>query len=77
MVTYSTRYVRIKSIKMLRLHSDKLIGKIEVKKIADTKILIDNNNITLKNVVILLTCVIKDYGNLYQQIFFEKTLYVK
>lgn len=62
---------------MLRLHSDKLIGKIEVKKIADTKILIDNNNITLKNVVILLTCVIKDDGNLYQQIFFEKTLYVK
>lgn len=62
---------------MLRLHSDKLIGKIEVKKIADTKILIDNNNITLKNVVILLTCVIKDDGNLYQQIFLEKTLYVK
>ena len=75
MVTYSTRYVRIKSIKMLRLHSDKLIGKTEVKKIADTKILI--NNITLKNVVILLTCVIKDDGNLYQQIFLEKTLYVK
>lgn len=62
---------------MLRLHSDKLIGKIEVKKIADTKILIDNNNITLKNVVILLTCVIKDDGNLYQQIFLEKTFYVK
>ena len=76
-MTYSARYVRIKSIKMLRLYSDKLLGMIEVKKIADTKILIDNNDITLKNVVILMTCVIKDDVNLYQQIFLEKTLYVK
>ena len=76
-MTYSARYVRIKSIKMLRLHSDKLLGMTEVKKIADTKILIDNNDITLKNVVILMTCVIKDDVNIYQQIFLEKTLYVK
>ena len=103
---YSTTYVHNKSIKMLRLHYDELIGKIEVKiylivdyyildrvldkikkiidieKFDNTKILIDTddklpNYITFKNVKTLITCVIKDDGKLYPQIFSEKTLYVK
>ena len=48
----------------------------------NTKILIDkydkfSDNITLKNVVILMTCVIKDCGKFYVQIFLEDVLYIE
>ena len=65
---------------------DKVLDKVkEIIGIAQfdyTKILIDMDNklpddITLKNVVILMTCVIQDGGKLYPQMFLEETLYVK
>ena len=50
-----------------------------IEKFDDTKILIDTANklpddITFIKIVILLTCVIKEDGKLYPQIFLEKTL---
>lgn len=50
---------------------------IGVKKFDDLKIIIDTDdkfpdNITLKNAVILMTCVIKNDGKIYPQIFFEE-----
>ena len=47
-----------------------------------TKILVDTDDklpddITLKNAVILMTCVIKDDGKFYPQIFLEEALLVK
>ena len=61
---------------------DKIKKTIDIEKFDDTKILIDMddklpNNITLKNVVILTTCVIKDDGKCYPEIFFEKAFFVK
>ena len=48
----------------------------------DTKIMIDtgdklSDDITLKDVVILITAVIKDDAKVYPQIFLEKALFVK
>ena len=65
---------------------DKVFDKIKVTigivKLDDTKIVIDtddklSNYITLKNVVILITCVIKDDAKFYPQIFLEEALYTE
>ena len=34
------------------------------------------DDITLKNVVILMTCIIKNYGKFYPQIFLEEAFFV-
>ena len=52
---------------------EKIVG---TEKFDDTKILIDIDNkfpddITLKNVVVLMTCVIKEGNRFYPQIFLE------
>ena len=59
---------------------DKIKETIGIVKFDNTKILIDTDDklqdyITLKNVVILITCIIKDDDKFYQQIFLEETLY--
>ena len=56
------------------------INRIGIEKIDDTRILIDTDdklphNITLKNAVILTTCVIKDSDKFYPQLFLEEALY--
>ena len=61
---------------------DQFKNIISIEKLDDTKILIDTDdkmpsNITLKNAVILMACVMKDDGKFYPQIFSEKTLLVK
>ena len=65
---------------------NKILGKIKdlisPEKSVDTKILIDTFNklpddITLKKVVVLMTCVINDGNKFYQQLFLEHALYVK
>ena len=62
---------------------DKVLGKIKeiigIEKFNDTKILIDTDDkllddINLKNVVILMTYVIKDDGKFYSQLFLEEAL---
>ena len=55
---------------------------IGIKRFDDSKILIDTDeklpdDISLKNVVILMTCVIKDDSKCYPQIFFKEALFVK
>ena len=66
--------------------TDKVLEKIKeiigLEKFDDTKILIDTDdklpdNITLKYIVILITCVIKDDDKLYPQISLEEALYDK
>ena len=57
----------------------KIIKIIVVEKFDDTKMLIKTENklpdeIILKNVVILITCVIKNGDKFYPQIFFEEAL---
>ena len=63
---------------------DKVLDKIkettDIVKFDDIKILIDTDDklpdcITFKNVVILITCIIKDDGLLYPQIFLEEAFY--
>ena len=63
------------------LQLDKVTAKIKevigIEKLDDTKILIDtvdilSNDIILKNVVILITCVTRDDGESYQEIFLEE-----
>ena len=65
---------------------NKILGKIKdlisTEKSVDTKILIDTFNklpddITLKKVVVLMTCVINDGNKFYEQLFLEHALYVK
>ena len=61
---------------------DKIKETISIVNFDDTKILIDTDNemlyyITLKSVVILITCVIKNDGKFYPQIFLERALYNK
>ena len=60
---------------------DKLLDKIKeiigTKKFEETKILIETDDklphyITFKNFVILVTCVIKDGGKFYLQLFLEE-----
>ena len=53
---------------------DKIKETIGIVKLVDTNILFDMDEklpdyITLKNVVILITCIIKDDGTFYPQIF--------
>ena len=53
-----------------------------IEKLDNNKILIDaddklSDDITLKIVAILMTCVIKDDGKYYQQIFLEEALFLK
>ena len=65
---------------------DKALHKIKetigIVKFVDSKIFIDTGDkfpdyITLKNVVILITFIIKDHGKFYPQIFLEEALYNK
>ena len=56
------------------------IKRIGIEKLEDTKILIDiddefPDDITLKNAVILMRCVIKNGDKFYPQIFSEEKLY--
>ena len=59
---------------------DKVKEIIGIEKFDNTKILVDTNDklqeITLKNIVILITCDIKDDGKFYSQIFIEEALLV-
>ena len=65
---------------MLNKVLDKIKETIDIVKFDDTKILIDTDDklpdyITFKNVVILITYVIKDDAKFYTQIFLEEALY--
>ena len=56
------------------------IKRIGIEKLEDTKILIDiddefPDDITLKNAVILMRCVIKNGDKFYPQLFSEEKLY--
>ena len=106
LLIYFTRYDGRKSIRILTLYYNKLMGTIEeherkntwylnsalnkaldkikeiigIQKSDDTKILIDTDDklpyyISLKNVLIIVTSVIKDGDKLYPQLFLEETLY--
>ena len=106
LVIYFTRYHSEKSVTILNLYYDELIGKIEqyegkkylmaddytqdkawdkikrvdIEKRDDVRILINTDDklpdgITLKNAMILMTCVIKDGGNFYPQLVLEHALY--
>ena len=56
----------------------KVIQKVAgIKKFEDAKVLIDADDIIFKNVVILITCVIKEDDKLYLQISLEETLFDK
>lgn len=74
---------KIKELEEKIFHGWWLLGKIikiiVVEKFDDTKMLIKTDNklpdeIILKNVVILITCVIKNGDKFYPQIFFEEAL---
>ena len=61
---------------------DKLKKIIDIEQIDNTKILIDiddelPDDITFKNVVILMTCVIKDDCKYHPRIFLEEVLCIK
>ena len=56
------------------------IKKIAIEKLDDIRILIDPgdkflDNITLKNVVVLMTCVIKEGAKFYRKLFLEEALH--
>ena len=58
---------------------DKIKMIISIEKFDDTKILTDTDNnladkVTLKNAVILISCVIIDGGQFYPQLFLEEAL---
>ena len=58
---------------------DKVKKVISIEKFDDTKSLIDIDDkssvdFTLKNMVILITCIIKNDGKFYPQIFLEEVL---
>ena len=66
---------------MLNKVLDKIKEIISIEKFHDTKILIDADDkllddIPLKNVVILMTCVVIDDGKFYPQIFLKEILLV-
>ena len=53
-----------------------------IEKFDDTEILFNTNdklsdNFTLKNIVILMTCIIKDCGKFYLQLFLEEAMILK
>ena len=59
--------------------SDKIKMIVAIEKFDDTKIFIETDdklpdNVTLKNVAKLITCVIKDNDKFYPQIFLEETI---
>ena len=61
---------------------DNIKETIGIVKFDNAKILIDTNDklpdhVTLRNVVILMTCIIKNDGKFYPQIFLEEALFVK
>ena len=65
---------------------DKVLDKIKkiigIEKFGHTKILSDSDDklpddITFKNVVILMICVIKDDDKFYPQLFLEEALFLK
>ena len=65
---------------------DKVLGKTEemigTEKLDNTNIFIDAddklwNDIILKDIVILITCVITDDNKFYLQLFLEEALFVK
>ena len=61
---------------------DNIKETISIVKFDNAKILIDTNDklpdhVTLRNVVILMTCIIKNDGKFYPQIFLEEALFVK
>ena len=67
---------------MLHKVLDKIKEKIGIVKFDGTKILIETDDklsdyITLKIVVLLMTCVIKDDGKFSPRIFLEEALLVK
>ena len=60
---------------------DRVLDKIkEIKdfdKLDVTEIMIDNklvDEITIQNVAIIISCVIKNYDNIYQQLFVEESI---
>ena len=64
---------------------DKVLDKIKevigIEKFDNTKILIDTDNklpddITMKNIVIIIICIIKDDSKFYPQIFLDEALLV-
>ena len=56
----------------------KVIQKVAgIKKFEDAKVLIDADDIIFKNVMILITCVIKEDDKLYLQISLEETMFDK
>ena len=55
---------------------------IGIEKFDDTKISIDMDDkllhdITFKNIAILMTCVVKDDGKFYLQLFLQEALFLK
>ena len=67
---------------MLNKELDNVKEIIGIEQFDNIKILIDTvdkfpDNISLKNFVLLITCVIKDDGEFYPQIFLEEALYQK
>ena len=67
---------------MLHKKLNKMKGIVGIEKFDITKILIDtdekmSDNITLKVVVILRTCVIKDYNDFFPQLLLEGQLFYK
>ena len=59
---------------------DKIKEIIGIRKLVDTKVLIDTDDklpdyITLKNIVVITTSVIKDDDKFYLHLLWEKTLY--
>ena len=101
LVIYFFKCQTDKSITILNLYYDKLIGKIEkyegqkylmvvdytldkvlvkikgivIEKLGDIRILIDTDDIILKNAVILMTCVITDGDKFYPHLFLEEVLH--
>ena len=67
---------------MLDKVSDRVKEIIDIEEFDNTKILINKDdkfpdNITLKYVVILITCVMKDDSKFYPQLFLEDVLFLK
>ena len=61
---------------------DRIKGIIGTEKCDDTKTLVDTDDkfpddIIVKNVVILMKCIIKDDGKFYLQLSFEEALFLK
>ena len=74
--TRGKKYLRVGDY-TLNKALDKIKKIIGIKKFDDTKILTDKNDklpndITLKNVSILVTCVINDNDKFYPQMFLEE-----